>query len=173
MEESNIFGPLMKYPLKLLCIELKKKNTIKTDLPALLSISRHTLHEFCLRALSVVFHISSQPAWGRIKVVLFCWETWQLRMYLLDGRRTLVTNWKWKHFGTRSTAPQPDFFWTTALEVVLLQRGCTTTTTAHHSTPLAEKGLFYTNADAITQGDKTFDVLTVLLKTKVRTNPFF
>lgn len=71
--------------LKLLIIELKRKTT-NTDLPALSSISHRTLHGFCLHALSVVFHRSSQPVWGRIKVVLSCWEMWQLRMYLLEER---------------------------------------------------------------------------------------
>lgn len=53
-----------------------------TDLPALSSISHRTPLGFCPRALSVVFHKSSRPVWGRTMVVLSWWERWHLRTYL-------------------------------------------------------------------------------------------
>lgn len=68
---------------ELFSIPLKTNKQKETDLPALSSISHHTPLEFCPHAPSVVFHKSSQPAWGRIKVALFWWEMWHRRTYLL------------------------------------------------------------------------------------------
>lgn len=56
---------------------------IKSYLQALLSISHRTPHGFCPLALSVVFHRSSRPVWGKTTAALSWWETRHPRMYLL------------------------------------------------------------------------------------------